>query len=90
VRRAASALGLAIGEQPSAAGGSSAFPAGLGVPTLDGLGPPGGDLMTEREYVEIDGLVERAALLALTLHLLAASPAAERDLVVHSEERSIA
>lgn len=91
VRRAGSLLSLSLGDIGSAAAGSSAFPAGLGVPTLDGLGPPGGDLMTEREHVEVEGIFERAAVLALTLHLLAATPAGgRRDLVGHLRERSTA
>jgi glutamate carboxypeptidase len=73
-RRAADELGIVLDTQHSPAAGSSAFPAGVGVPTLDGLGAPGGDLMTGHEYVEVEGIFERAALLALTLHLLATAP----------------
>jgi glutamate carboxypeptidase len=53
-------------------GGSDAnFPAALGVPSLDGFGPFGGNTMTRDEYVEINSLPERAALLAVTLSRLA-------------------
>jgi glutamate carboxypeptidase len=89
-RRAGAELSLSFGTQHSAGAGSSAFPAGLGVPTLDGLGPPGGDLMTDREYVEVEGIFERAALLALTLHLLAAAPEGGREQrLVLSRQRSM-
>ena len=90
-RRAGSALSISFEAQHSPAAGSSAFAAGVGIPTLDGMGPPGGDLMTQHEYVEVDGIFERAALLALTLHLLSVSSpvGGERDLV-HPGERSIA
>jgi glutamate carboxypeptidase len=50
-------------------GGSDAsFPAALGVPTLDGFGPVGGGTMTRGEFIFVDSLTERAALLATTLH----------------------
>jgi glutamate carboxypeptidase len=70
-RRAGDALGVNFGVVRSGAGGSSAFVGPLGVPVLDGMGPTGGGLMTDHEYVEVASLAERAALLALTLHLLA-------------------
>jgi glutamate carboxypeptidase len=62
-------LGLRLEAIRSPAAGSSAFAAGI--PVLDGLGPAGGGLMTQQEYVEVDSLAERAALLARTLHRLA-------------------
>jgi hypothetical protein len=36
------------------------------------MGPLGGDLMTDHEYIEIPSLVDRAALLATTMHKLGA------------------
>ncbi len=71
VKDAGTALDLDFGVIPSLAAGSSSFAGAGGVPTLDGMGPAGGDLMTDREYVEIATLPERAALLALSMHLLA-------------------
>ncbi len=68
--RAGGALGLRFGVVRSAAGGSSAFVGPLGVPVLDGMGPSGSGLMTDRESVEVASLAERSALLALTLHML--------------------
>jgi len=38
--------------------------AGMGVPTLDGLGPIGGGDHSEEEYLELDSLVPRTTLLA--------------------------
>jgi glutamate carboxypeptidase len=69
-RRAGDALGVKFGVIKSGAGGSSAFAGPLGIPVLDGMGPSGGGLMTHHEQVEVASLAERAALLALTLHLL--------------------
>lgn len=73
VERAGDALGIPIVTTGSAAAGSSAFAGFVGVPTIDGMGAPGGSLMTNFEYIELPGLRERAGLLALSLHLLTVS-----------------
>jgi glutamate carboxypeptidase len=39
--------------------------AGAGLPVLDGLGPVGGDDHSPREYIDVDSIVPRTALLAL-------------------------
>ncbi|MGH2441724.1 MAG: M20/M25/M40 family metallo-hydrolase [Chloroflexota bacterium] len=78
VEGAGRACALNVEVIASNAAGSSSFAGSRGVPTLDGMGPAGGDLMTEREYVEIASLVERAHLLALSMHLLAREPQFER------------
>ncbi|MCC6791663.1 MAG: M20/M25/M40 family metallo-hydrolase [Thermomicrobiales bacterium] len=52
------------------AGSDANFPAAMGVPTLDGFGPAGGNTMTRDEFIVCESLAERAALLALTLHRL--------------------
>jgi glutamate carboxypeptidase len=66
---AGSLLGLEFGFVSSFAAGSSAFASA--VPVLDGMGPPGADLMTTDEHIELSGLTQRAALVALVLHLSA-------------------
>ena len=71
-REAGHELGLDFGVLRSPAAGSSAFVGPIGVPCLDGMGPSGGELMTDHEYIEIPSLVERAALLAATMHKLGA------------------
>lgn len=68
--QAGAAIGVHPGVVTSAAGGSSAFAGPFGVAVLDGMGPSGGGLMTENEYIEVATLAERASLMALTLHLL--------------------
>lgn len=68
---AGAAAGITFGAMRSPAAGSSAFAGALGVPTLDGMGPRGGDLMTDREHVELGSIEDRAVLLALTLRGLA-------------------
>jgi glutamate carboxypeptidase len=77
VERAGSVLDIPVAATGSAAAGSSAFAGFAGLPTIDGLGAPGGHLMTDREYIEWPGLRERAGLLALSLHMLAVPQAAE-------------
>ena len=67
-------LGEDVGATRSAAGGSSAFAGGARVPTIDGMGPVGGALMTDHEHVEVGSLGERATALALVLHRLAVRP----------------
>lgn len=48
--------------------------AGLGVPTLDGLGPIGGNDHSPREYVEVDSIVPRTTLFAALLLAVARDP----------------
>ena len=47
---------------------------GLGVPTLDGLGPIGGNDHSPAEYLEVDSIVPRTALLAALLLAVGARP----------------
>lgn len=71
VASASKALGIALNVISSNAAGSSAF---VGhTPMLDGMGPPGGNLMTFDEQISLSGLTERACLLALTLLSLGSS-----------------
>lgn len=71
-QEAGNELGVHFGVLRSPAAGSSAFVGPLGLPCLDGMGPMGGDLMTTQEHILIPSLVDRAALLAATLHKLGA------------------
>lgn len=59
-----SRLRIDIDAVDSLAAGSSAFVDSSRIPVLDGLGPAGGALMTPGEYIEVDSLESRAALLA--------------------------
>lgn len=71
-REAGAELGCAFGVARSYAAGSSAFVGPLGIPCLDGMGPAGGDLMTDQEHIVVATLAERAALLATILAKLGA------------------
>jgi glutamate carboxypeptidase len=60
-------LGLELLEGGTGGGSDGNFVAALGLPALDGLGGWGEGLHSTREYVKIQSLVERAALLAAIL-----------------------
>jgi glutamate carboxypeptidase len=65
-RRAAGRLGLQLPAGVAVGGGSDGnFTAALGVPTLDGLGAVGDRAHAEGEYVVLDAMPERSALLAV-------------------------
>ncbi len=53
--------------------------AGLGVPTLDGLGPVGGNDHAPGEYLEVDSIVPRTTLLAVLLLAVGRDGAPPRD-----------
>lgn len=64
-RRVAGGLGLPTPEAVSVGGASDGnFTAGIGVPTLDGLGAVGDHAHAEGEYVLVEAMPGRAALLA--------------------------
>jgi glutamate carboxypeptidase len=72
---------LGFGLHDAATGGASDAntTAGLGVPTLDGLGPIGGNDHAPGEYLEIDSIVPRTTLLALLLLAVAREGAPPRS-----------
>jgi glutamate carboxypeptidase len=60
-------LGLELGEASTGGGSDGNFTAGLGIPTLDGLGGVGDGAHALHEHVVIRELPRRAALLAALL-----------------------
>lgn len=64
-------LDLEVSHTHTGGGSDAAFPSDLGVATVDGLGPIGGEMHSENEYLEVDSLVERTELLAETIKHLA-------------------
>jgi glutamate carboxypeptidase len=75
----AAALAAGLGLPPlarAAVGGASDgnFTAGLGVPTLDGLGAVGGGAHADHEHVLVNELPGRAALLAALIEDLLSQP----------------
>jgi glutamate carboxypeptidase len=74
-RRIAEELGLPPLQDVAVGGGSDGnFTAGVGVPTLDGLGAVGDGAHAEGEYVVIDAMPERAALVAALVGELLSQP----------------
>jgi glutamate carboxypeptidase len=66
----AQGMGLSLKAGKTGGGSDASIAAGLGVPTLDGLGPDGDGLHAEHEYLVLPSLVERTALLTELLKTL--------------------
>jgi len=66
-RSLAASLGLELGEGSAGGVSDANLAAAEGVPVLDGLGPEGGGAHALDEWVDLDSLVERTALIALLL-----------------------
>ena len=66
-RMLAKQMNLSLGECTAGGGSDGNFTAALGIPTLDGLGAVGGGAHSSHEYVVINTLPARAALLASLL-----------------------
>ncbi|MEB5480659.1 M20 family metallopeptidase [Shouchella clausii] len=67
IQKEAQALDLTLTETATGGGSDASFTSALGIPTIDGMGPVGGNPHSEEEYVEIDSLQERSLLLERTL-----------------------
>jgi glutamate carboxypeptidase len=67
VQSIAEQLGLRLSEGSTGGGSDANYVAPLGVPVMDGLGAVGDGAHSEREFVTINSLAERAALLAAIL-----------------------
>jgi glutamate carboxypeptidase len=59
----AQGLGLALKGGKTGGGSDASIAAGLGIPTLDGLGPDGEGLHAQHEHLLLPSLIERTALL---------------------------
>jgi glutamate carboxypeptidase len=70
--RAAKDLGMQVAGESTGGSADSGFTAGLGIPTLCGTGPVGGNAHTDDEWCRLDTLVPRAQALALTVLAIAA------------------
>jgi len=62
--RIADDLGFELDDTATGGGSDANTTAGAGVPTLDGLGPVGGNDHTPEEYIELSSIVPRTTLLA--------------------------
>ncbi|MBF6606432.1 MAG: M20 family metallopeptidase [Chloroflexi bacterium] len=74
----AARLGFPLRDAATGGASDANTTAGMGVPSLDGLGPIGGNDHSPAEYLEVDSIVPRTALLAGLI------VAASRDPIVRS------
>ncbi len=73
-RAVAEALGFDVADASTGGASDANTTAGLGVPSLDGLGPIGGNDHAPAEYLDIESIVPRTTLLAGLLLTIAADP----------------
>lgn len=71
-RAVARALGFEIADASTGGAGDANTTSGMGIPSLDGLGPIGGNDHAPAEYLEVDSIVPRTTLLAGLLLAIAA------------------
>ncbi|MDQ0229998.1 M20 family metallopeptidase [Metabacillus malikii] len=64
-------IGIIIEDTETGGGSDASFTSSLGIATIDGLGPIGGNAHSEKEYLEVPSLVERTLLLATLIERLA-------------------
>lgn len=67
-------LGFELHDAATGGASDANTTAGMGIPTLDGLGPIGGGDHSDDEYLELDSLVPRTTLLAALLLSIARQP----------------
>jgi glutamate carboxypeptidase len=67
-------MGFALRDTGTGGAGDANTTAGMGVPTIDGLGPIGGNDHSPVEYLEVDSIVPRTALLAGLLIAIGRDP----------------
>ena len=70
----ASRIGFELRDAATGGASDANTTAGLGVPTLDGLGPIGGNDHAPTEYLELDSIVPRTTLLAALLLSIGRDP----------------
>ena len=74
VQAIAAALGFEVRDTSTGGASDANTTSGLGVPSLDGLGPIGGNDHSPAEYLEVDSVVPRTTLLAGLLLAIASDP----------------
>ena len=70
----ADALGFELRDAATGGASDANTTAGMGVPTIDGLGPIGGLDHSPGEYLEVDSIVPRTALLAALIAAIGRDP----------------
>jgi glutamate carboxypeptidase len=70
VKNVGEEIGIEIKDTKTGGGSDASFTAAMGIPTIDGLGPIGGNAHSEKEYLDISSLTERTLLLAKVIERL--------------------
>jgi glutamate carboxypeptidase len=70
----AASLGFEVADASTGGASDANTTSGMGVPSLDGLGPIGGNDHAPGEYLEVDSIVPRTTMLAGLLLAIAADP----------------
>lgn len=70
VKEVGTTLGVEIKDTKTGGGSDGNFTQAMGVATLDGLGPVGGNAHSDQEYIEINTFVERTLVLIETMKKL--------------------
>lgn len=70
IRQSGKEIGIQITDMATGGGSDASFTSELGIATVDGLGPIGGDAHSDEEYLDIPSLTERTLLLATILQKL--------------------
>ncbi|MFC0561882.1 M20 family metallopeptidase [Halalkalibacter alkalisediminis] len=70
VKNVGADLGIEIKDTKTGGGSDASFTSAMGIPTIDGLGPIGGNAHSDKEYLEISSLTERTLLLAKVIERL--------------------
>jgi glutamate carboxypeptidase len=81
----AARLGFPLRDAATGGASDANTTAGMGVPTLDGLGPIGGNDHAPTEYLEVDSIVPRVTLLAGLLLATARDP----EVLAFRQERAL-
>jgi glutamate carboxypeptidase len=76
-RTLAGRLGFELRDAATGGASDANTTAGMGIPTLDGLGPVGGNDHSPAEYLGVDSIVPRTTLLAALLLTIARDPQVE-------------
>ncbi|MFC4404435.1 M20 family metallopeptidase [Gracilibacillus xinjiangensis] len=82
IKRVGNELQINIMDTETGGGSDASFPAALGIPTVDGLGPVGGNAHREDEYLELESFIPRTLLLAQVIEKLAIK-------IINKKEKSI-
>jgi glutamate carboxypeptidase len=70
----AASLGFEVADASTGGASDANTTSGMGIPSLDGLGPIGGNDHAPGEYLEVDSIVPRTTMLAGLLLAIAADP----------------